>query len=242
MIGTIKATQDTWLKILPIQSSDLAKNDKQFFEKDQELKITWMADDEEAGHRKLDLNQPLKGRFAWYCFVDHWDVLEATHPKLLEFEASPVAEYSGKKVIIPTLGERFLDQPVDGCQNFSWGELTHGGTRIPNNSDMFRGLTQDLVVQNLIKISKQLEQVRKDFGNRPVKINSGYRPPSVNSRVGGSSQSRHLYGDAVDFVIQGVSTWDVFNHYNPNFVGGLASSNSFTHMDLRGCKARWSYN
>lgn len=42
--------------------------------------------------------------------------------------------------------------------------------------------------------------------NKPVKtlhILSGYRSPAHNKRVGGATYSRHQYGDAVDFIVDG---------------------------------------
>ena len=88
-----------------------------------------------------------------------------------------------------------------------------------------------------------LEEIRKMYGNKPMQINSWYRDPATNAAVGGASQSRHLSGDAVDFVVPGVSCFDVFARLDPwwGSRGGLASSSVFTHIDVRGYKARWDY-
>ena len=48
-----------------------------------------------------------------------------------------------------------------------------------------------------------LEPVRQHFG-KPVTINSSYRSPAVNAKVGGSKTSQHCNGEAVDFEIQGI--------------------------------------
>ena len=95
----------------------------------------------------------------------------------------------------------------------------------------------------MIRIAEALEEIRTMFGNRPMQINSWYRDPVTNAAVGGASMSRHLTGDAVDFVIQGYHPYDVFAEldYWWGSRGGLASSTVFTHIDGRGYRARWDY-
>jgi hypothetical protein len=58
-----------------------------------------------------------------------------------------------------------------------------------------------------------LEPIRAWWG-RPVKVNSGYRPPEHNAAVGGVKTSYHLYnGDncASDIVVLGVPVTEVFD-------------------------------
>lgn len=54
-------------------------------------------------------------------------------------------------------------------------------------------------VQNLKTLAAMLEKVRTLLGH-PILINSGFRCPEVNARVGGVSNSAHLYGYAADFI------------------------------------------
>lgn len=49
-----------------------------------------------------------------------------------------------------------------------------------------------------------LEQVRAICGNRPIRIESGYRNPRVNKAVGGVPNSDHALGYAADIQIDGV--------------------------------------
>lgn len=46
----------------------------------------------------------------------------------------------------------------------------------------------------------KLEALRHALGDLPIVVTSGFRSYACNSAVGGSSTSRHLYGDAVDIV------------------------------------------
>ena len=53
---------------------------------------------------------------------------------------------------------------------------------------------------NALQVMWKLEALRHGLGDRPINISSGFRSYACNSRVGGASNSRHLYGDAADLV------------------------------------------
>lgn len=118
--------------------------------------------------------------------------------------------------------------------NFTWEEATKGGTRLPPNQE---------IEQRIVRMANALEEVRSLFGDKPIAITSWYRPPSVNRSVGGAKYSRHLHGDAVDFTVQGVAPLEVYARLDPWWGnrGGLGKHCAFTHIDLRGNKARWDY-
>lgn len=80
--------------------------------------------------------------------------------------------------------------------HFSLSELTysdwatrHGNDNIPSTE----------VIANLKKVAATLEQVREILG-KPIHINSGYRNSTVNKGIGGSKNSKHMQGLAVDFI------------------------------------------
>jgi len=55
----------------------------------------------------------------------------------------------------------------------------------------------DEVVTRLRLLSwKVLEPIREEFG--AVRVNSGYRCPELNKKIGGAKDSAHLYGVAAD--------------------------------------------
>jgi putative chitinase len=87
-------------------------------------------------------------------------------------------------------------------EHFNLKEFTKSETAIRKRIDNTPGPEH---AQNLkIVCEKILEPVRKHFG-KPVRINSGYRGPALNSAVGGSSKSQHCNGEAVDFEIDGLA-------------------------------------
>ena len=86
----------------------------------------------------------------------------------------------------------------------------------------------------------KLERLRYECGNKPMIITSGYRTPSHNKRVGGASNSQHLYGRAADIKVRGVSPSTVYSKADKIFSrGGVGKYSTFTHVDTRGHKARF---
>jgi zinc D-Ala-D-Ala carboxypeptidase len=53
-----------------------------------------------------------------------------------------------------------------------------------------------------------LEKVRAHYG-KPVRVNSGFRCPALNTKIGGSPTSQHMKGEAIDFEIDGVANGDI---------------------------------
>jgi zinc D-Ala-D-Ala carboxypeptidase len=54
--------------------------------------------------------------------------------------------------------------------------------------------------ENAKRTMWKLQAMRRAMGNAPINISSGFRSVTCNSRVGGSTNSRHMYGDAADLV------------------------------------------
>ena len=102
------------------------------------------------------------------------------------------------------------------------------------------------VYHNVVKVAAQLQLLRNYIG-KPIKINSGYRSPEHNKRIGGVSKSQHLLGKAADIVVKGMSTVELHKAIETlisegNMLqGGLGLYDSFVHYDIRGKKARWDY-
>jgi len=88
-----------------------------------------------------------------------------------------------------------------------------------------------------------LERIRREAGDQPVIITSGYRCPVWNRKSGGALLSQHLYGRAADIIIRGMAVADVnviCDELNPYGGVGLGGEN-ITHVDVRGRRARWRY-
>lgn len=91
------------------------------------------------------------------------------------------------------------------------------------------------------ELLKILQNIRTHFG-KAVNINSAYRTPTYNKKVGGSSYSQHMYGTAADIHINGVSPKEIAKYAETllDGWGGIGVYNTFVHIDVREQKSRWS--
>lgn len=78
---------------------------------------------------------------------------------------------------------------------FTIDELTNTSTGLPNQPDK-----AELDALTLL-VDKILDPARELLG-APIKVNSGYRSKIVNEAVGGTDQSQHLNGQAVDITCE----------------------------------------
>lgn len=62
------------------------------------------------------------------------------------------------------------------------------------------------VCAHLLQLAQGLERVRSLLGNKPMRIDSGYRSPALNAAVGGAANSAHMEGWAADFVCPAYGT------------------------------------
>jgi hypothetical protein len=86
-------------------------------------------------------------------------------------------------------------------KNFSLHELTKSETALRLDMENTPGPDE---IANLTELAgKVLQPVRDHFG-KGVKVNSGFRHPEVNAKVGGSKTSDHCKGQAADIEIPGV--------------------------------------
>lgn len=60
------------------------------------------------------------------------------------------------------------------------------------------------VLMNLRRLALFLEEVRKAVG-MPLHINSAYRSPEANKKVGGKPTSQHCKGTAADIKVKGMT-------------------------------------
>ena len=91
-----------------------------------------------------------------------------------------------------------LNSKMKLSEHFTLGELTKSGSHpevynIPSHE----------AIANLTNLSKWLEVLRERAGT-PIIINSGYRSPQLNRKIGGAPNSNHLTGCAVDIRVSGM--------------------------------------
>lgn len=86
--------------------------------------------------------------------------------------------------------------------HFSFAELTHTDTGLPNDPGVGEGAS-------LVRLAEViLEPMRALAG--PLKVNSGFRSPAVNAKIGGVANSQHMKGEAADLVPLEIGIEDLF--------------------------------
>ena len=107
-------------------------------------------------------------------------------------------------------------------------------------------MPEDVLV-NITKLANQLQYVR-DCVAMPITINSAYRCPEHNAKIGGLKTSQHLLGKAADITIQSLKPAEVYalieelidmGHMLQGGLG-LYEEKGFVHYDIRKTKARWN--
>lgn len=118
--------------------------------------------------------------------------------------------------------------------NFDLAEFhCNDGTKVPAE-----------LMPNVRELAANLQILRDEIGE-PIRINSAYRHPAYNKRIGGATNSQHLLAKAADITAKS---------YTPKKLaavverlikagkmkqGGIGVYPGFTHYDVRGTKARW---
>jgi len=102
----------------------------------------------------------------------------------------------------------------------------------------------EFVKKNVIELAENL-QVLRDLVGR-LDLTNGYRCKEHNADVGGSLNSQHLKGKAADIKSSTIKPWDMAIAVDDLMktekfkLGGVGIYNTFTHVDIRGVRARWS--
>jgi hypothetical protein len=86
-------------------------------------------------------------------------------------------------------------------ENFTLSELTKSETALRHDMDNSPDQT---AISNLQVLAVHVLQPIRDHYGKGVKVNSGFRHPDVNAKVGGSKTSDHCKGMAADIEIPGV--------------------------------------
>ena len=105
-------------------------------------------------------------------------------------------------------------------KNFALSEMIKSATAERLNVD---NSPSDIHLVNLTHLAiRILQPVRDEFG--VITINSGYRSPALNAKVGGSKTSQHCNGQAADF--------ESFSTPNPDLAKWIANNLEFDQLIL----------
>ena len=105
-------------------------------------------------------------------------------------------------------------------KNFALSEMVKSATAERLGVD---NSPSDIHLVNLTHLAiRILQPVRDEFG--VITINSGYRSPALNAKVGGSKTSQHCNGQAADF--------ESFSTPNPDLAKWIANNLVFDQLIL----------
>ena len=97
--------------------------------------------------------------------------------------------------------------------NFKISELIHSETSIKNNINNMPDINS---LDNMLELICYCLQPLREKIKKPIIITSGYRNSEVNKLVGGVANSQHTKGQAVDFVISGMTVEQIINFIKAN--------------------------
>lgn len=92
--------------------------------------------------------------------------------------------------------------------NFTISELVKSDTAEKNGINNTPDINS---LDNLLELIFYVLQPLRNKLKKPIVITSGFRSVKVNALVGGVSNSQHLYGQAADITVSGMSTAQLFD-------------------------------
>lgn len=119
-------------------------------------------------------------------------------------------------------------------RNFHLSEFAcRDGTQVPQR---FMG--------NVTILAKQLQIIRDELGEA-IHINSAYRHPEYNEKIGGAENSQHLTASAADITVKSKTPKQLKAIIEKMIkakrlqIGGIGLYPGFLHVDIRPTRARW---
>lgn len=157
--------------------------------------------------------------------------------------AEKIPEYNKSKgVVLQGLVRRREDEK----KLFLSGEVAHAGVSTfllsrdgeKNLSKNFKVKEfrckdgSDTILVDVGFVVNYLQRIRDHFG-KPIVVNSAYRTPAYNKKVGGAKSSYHMQGRAFDIVVSGYTPQIVSRYAKSLGINGVIQYDTFVHIDSR---------
>lgn len=173
---------------------------------------------------------------------------------MLDGGGSSQCDFQGQRITSSRRVQHYIlvylnDGEVEGGKPMveinAYSKAQDGGKKLSTNFTVAEFACMDgsdavLVAPRLVMV---LQSIRSHFA-APVTINSAYRTPQYNAKVGGVAHSQHCYGTAADIVVKGKTPAQVAAYAReimPDWGGvGIYAKQGFTHIDVRAEKSDWT--
>lgn len=180
---------------------------------------------------QLWLNLPTRNQTIQFLLEDKKSLGQAaSHGKLAPPKPMPVLILKRPNQWTPENIQLFASIVEDG--DFIWAEATQGGKWMPSSQ---------ATVDAIVHMAKLAQRARDRIG-RPFMITSWYCPSSINYVDGEAIYRRHLVGDAMEFVCEGLTGNQLYWALDPWWSGGLGRYSKFPylcHIDASPYRIRW---
>jgi Peptidase M15 len=238
-ILVLKVTRDTKFKRKPVPSSQLSAKERPEVARGKVLLLHSYAFANAQGdfdnHIKISLKRSedyINGWNTWFVYNQHAQVL---YDGKVVYPRARSATFGGITFKLPGNVSTFsTGQPIIPGGNFSWGEATRNGERIPRSVDQ---------VDSIVALAKLLQRAHDQIG-KPFNVTSWYRPEPFNTQAGGVPNSEHLTGSAVDLWVEGYTGRQLAFEFLPWWPGGIGvyagARADILHLDI-GPKRTWGF-
>jgi hypothetical protein len=98
-------------------------------------------------------------------------------------------------------------------QNFTYAEVIKSNVAVKLQMD--NSVPDELLPKIKLVADNILEKVRENFG-KPIAINSWYRCQALNQIISNNPNSQHTKGEAVDFIVTGISNMIIAEYIRDN--------------------------
>lgn len=246
-MDTITATQSTWLKKSPAQSSALNDSEKRRCDIGAIFNVKHY-EPSPGGHWQV----LIEGE-RWYIYdaaahgpASHWQCSweqdgaeekdEGPTPELI---SRAIKAQADSPIVFGLSLEPNASFDTLVTPHFTYGEFT-----LYQEERRFLSAGS---IPAMVKLLEFLERLRADFGGASVVITSGHRPPTVNRRIGGATYSEHLFRapgiGGVDFYVKGVDICQVQDYCDRHWPEslGYGAKRGFVHLGCGRGRVRWPY-
>lgn len=99
-------------------------------------------------------------------------------------------------------------------KHISYKEGTHSATATRLN---ISNIPNEDILKNMVLVAEQVFEPLRDWAKHPIRVNSFYRSPKLNTAIKGSFRSSHLSGQAIDICTLGKkSNGELFDYIRQN--------------------------